>query len=288
MLPFGSVNIKWSSVSVFYSRCWRCAPIYLLIHYIASQCELHICLKTVLKDQSPALQPCSKTASASTDVAVASAVVSSAQVRHIWILLACCPLSIRLICVNCVFGVLCTLLCWLVALNWCGMGYASGLLKIFWLYMMSVLYIYLDNVSVPSGVVLKMNFYCKLHNTHFILACFYIFCLIVYMLLCLFYSSVMSVLLPYGKIKFTNMPQEVSLILTKLWHKCCWFMLESIMIEYFSVLLLVIPVLPYQHRNLHVLIMTMWLVQWWTLLFLQEYSMLVFSKLNDRRLQDQC
>jgi len=35
--------------------------------------------KTVLKDQSSASQPCLKTASTSTDVAVASAVVSSAQ-----------------------------------------------------------------------------------------------------------------------------------------------------------------------------------------------------------------
>jgi len=124
--------------------------------------------------------------------------------------LSMCLLNIRLICINCVFGILCTLLCWLVALSWCEMCYANGLLKIFWLCMMSVLQIHLENISVPSGVVLKTNFYCnmrmlKLLNTYFILVCFYIFCLIVF--ICVYvtlpvFSCVMSVLLPCGEIKF--------------------------------------------------------------------------------------
>jgi len=73
------------------------------------------------------------------------------------ILLTCCLLRIRLIRVNCVVGILCTLLCWLVALSWCGMYYANGLSKIFWLYMMSILQIHLENISVASGVALKTN-----------------------------------------------------------------------------------------------------------------------------------
>jgi len=49
---------------------------------------------------------------------------------------------------------------WIHVLHyWCVMGYENGLLKIFWMYMMSVLQIHLENIPEASGVVLKTNFY---------------------------------------------------------------------------------------------------------------------------------
>jgi len=80
--------------------------------------------------------------------------MSTSNMSHI--VLTCCLLSIRLICINCVFGipVLCTLLCWLAALSWCGTCYAKVLLKILWLYMTSILQIHMENISVPFDVVL--------------------------------------------------------------------------------------------------------------------------------------
>ena len=79
------------------------------------------------------------------------------------------------------------------------------------LYMMSVLHIHLENISVPSGVVLQMKFYCNMCmlnclclNCIFCLSLFYIFLNCVHVTL--FFSCVTSVLLPCGEIKFTISP----------------------------------------------------------------------------------